>query len=162
MSTFSNTMKQDVSTRSIFPNARALIDSTITFTQGDLLYLDTTNHLIKKITAEAQSATFLGVAPVSVTLGKYASAYTTDVDASAAIPAIPGPQYGSTFDCLLKAGDTIHPGDLVYADPATAGNGVTVTAGTESVGVYQGKTLTAASGGTHIEVLINQCYVPGV
>lgn len=162
MSVTSNTMRQRVSTRTLFPNARALIDSTISFTQGDLLYLDTTNHLIKKITVETQSATFLGVAPVTISSGKYAAAYLSDVDSSVGIPAIPGPEYGSTYTCKLKAGDAITPGALVYADPGTAGNGVTVTTGTEAVGVYQGKALTAATGGTDIEVLIMQCYVPGV
>lgn len=162
MAVQSNTMQLNVSTRSLFPNAHALISSAISFVQGDLLYLDTTAHLIKKITVETQSATFLGVAPVTVVSGVYPKAYVTDVDASVGIPAIPGPQYGSVFTCKLKAGDAIVPGQLVYADPGTAGNGVSVTVGTESIGIYQGAALTAATGGTDIGVLINQCYVPGV
>jgi len=162
MATQSNTMQLAVSTRSLFPNMHSLISSAISFAQGDLLYLDTTNHLIKKITVETQSATFLGVAPVTIESGKYPKAYVTDVDASVGIPALPGPQYGSVFTCKLKAGDAIVPGQLVYADPATAGNGVTVTVGTEAIGVYQGAALTAGASGTDIGVLINQCYVPGV
>jgi len=101
------------------------LSSAISFNQGDLLYLDTTAHLVKKITVETQSATFLGVAPVTIVSGKYPSAYNTDVDASVGIPAVPGPEYGSVYECLLKAGDAIVPGQKVYADPATAGNGVT-------------------------------------
>lgn len=162
MGVTSNTEIKSVATRSLFPDAGALINSTISFEQGDFLYLDTTNNLIKKLTVETQSATFLGIAPVTIVLGKYPAAYVTDVDASLKAGAIPGPQYGSTFRCKLKAGDVLAPGKLVYADPATGGNGVTVTAGTEAVGIYQGRSVTGAVGGTDIEVLIMQCYVPGV
>jgi hypothetical protein len=167
MSVISNTMKRRISTRTVFADAKPLISSAISWNQGDLLYLDTTNHLIKAMTVETQSATFLGIAPVKITSGKYPAAYLSDVDASVGIPSIPGPEYGSVYQLRLKAGDAIVPGQKVYMDTTSytdigAAQGVTVTVGTQPVGVYQGKALTAATGGTDIEVLIGQQYQVGV
>lgn len=159
MSVTSNTMTLSVATRSVFPDAHALIDSTIDWTQGGFIWLDTATQLLKPLTVETQSASFAGVAPVTLVDGKYPPAYLTDVDASVGEPSIPGPQYGSAYQCKLKAGDAIVPGQFLYADPATGVNGVTVTVGTAVVGVYQGKALTAAAGGTVISAMIRQAVI---
>jgi Uncharacterized conserved protein (DUF2190) len=148
-----NTLARRVATKSIYPDATALVSTAISFAQGDLIFFDDTNNLIKKVTAEADGATILGVAPVTIVSGKFPSIYNTAVDASVAIPHVPGPEYGDVHRMVLKAGDAINPGDKVYIDAANLGRGVTIT-GTKAIGIYQGKALTAATGGTEIEVLI--------
>lgn len=162
MAVTSNTLMRRISTRTVFPNIHSMLSSAISFTQGDLLCLDTATHLVRRLAAEADSATLLGIAPVTITSGKYPPAYLSDVDASVGTPAVPGPEYGSTYSLLLKAGDAITPGQKVYANAANLNNGVTVTVGTALIGVYQGAALTAATGGTSIEVLVGQNYQPGV
>lgn len=154
-----NNITRMVAPKSIFESAINVISSAISFNQGDLLYFDDTNNLIKKPAAETDGATFLGVARVTVVSGKLASPYNTDVVASQAISDIPGPQYGVIAKLTLKTGDSISPGDKVYLDPATGTTGVTVS-GTKPIGIYQGKALTGVAAGTLIEVLIG-CQITG-
>lgn len=163
MSVFSNTQVQDVSTRSIFPNAEALIDDTISFTQGDLLCIDTTTHLIRRLAADTDAATLLGVAPVTIVNGRYQQSYVTAVDASLKAGAIPGPQYGSTYNLVLKSGEVLVAGQLVYPDPSNLANGVVAAGGMgiKPVGVYQGAGITATAA-TQVEVLAIQNYIAGV
>ncbi len=108
---------------------------------------------MKKPAAETEGSTFLGVARVSIVLGKIASPYNTDVVASQAIQDIPGPVYGVIAKCVLKTGDSVNPGDDIYLDPGTGTRGVTVT-GTKSIGLYQGPAIAGAAAGTEIPVLI--------
>jgi hypothetical protein len=139
---------------------KPFLSSAISFKQGDHLYLDTTNHLVKPITSESQSATSLGCAQVTVVNGLLPAAYHTDVDASLQTPSIPGPEFGAVYQGVLKTGDAVTPGCKLYADPATASNGVTVTAGTAPVGIYQGKALTGVAGQT-VEFYVLENYVVG-
>jgi len=148
-----NSLARRVATKAVFPDIKALISSAISFNQGDLLWFDNAANLVKKVTAEADGATILGVAPVSIVSGKFPEVYNTDVDASVAITSTPGPEYGDVHFMVLKAGDAIVPGDLVYIDPANLGRGVSVT-GTKAIGVYQGKALTAPTGGAEVEIMI--------
>lgn len=148
-----NTLARRVAPKAVFVDAKSVVDSTVSFNQGDLLVFDATANLLKKPSAETEGATFLGVAVVTIVSGKPAGVYSTDVDASASIQSIPGPEYGDVHRVILKGGDAIEPGDLVYLAPATGTRAVTVT-GTKAIGVYQGKALTAATGGTEIEVMI--------
>jgi hypothetical protein len=148
-----NNITRSVAPKSIFEDAQALLTSSVSFNQGDLLVLDTTNHVLKKPAAEAEGSTFLGVAIVSIVNGKIVSPYNTDVVASQAVQAIPGPKFGVIAKLVLKTGDSINPGDLVYLDPGTGTTGVTVT-GTKAIGIYQGKALASVAAGTQIEVLV--------
>lgn len=148
-----NTLARRVATKTIFVDAKPVLDSSVSFNQGDLLVLDATANLIKKPALETEAATFLGVAVVTIVAGKPAGVYQSDVDASAAIQSVPGPEYGDVHRVILKGGDAIEPGDSVYLDPATGSRAVSVS-GTLPIGIYQGKALTAAAAGTEIEVLI--------
>ena len=148
-----NTIVRSVAPKSIFESAKAVIDNTVTFDQGDLLVFDDTNNLLKKPAAETVGLTFLGVARVSIVLGKLASPYNTDVVASQSIQDIPGPVYGVVAKCVAKTGITINPGDPIYLDPATGTRGVTNT-GTKQIGIYQGKHIVGTAAGLEIEVLI--------
>lgn len=102
-------------------SAKNFISTAISWNQGDLLYLDTTNHLIKPIAADADTAYFLGVATQTIVSGKEKSPYTTDVDASQAISDVAGPMAGVEITVILNSGDTFHPGDLVYPVGASGG-----------------------------------------
>lgn len=147
-----NTAVRGIS-KSIFPDAKAFLTTTLDIAQGDLVVFDDTNNVLKLPSAESEGLTFLGAMPVTITDGHMPDVYVTAVDASVAITSIPGPQYGAVFKVVLKTGDTIAPGDLVYLDPGTGTRGVTVS-GTKAIGVYQGKALTTVAAGTEIEVLL--------
>jgi len=147
-----NTFVRGIS-KSIFPDAKPFLTTTLDIAQGDLVVFDDTNNILKIPTLETQGNTFLGVMPVTIVDGHMADVYVTDVDASVAITSIPGPQYGAVCKVVFKTGDTIAPGDLVYLDPGTGTRGVTVS-GTKAIGIYQGAALTTVAAGTEIEVLI--------
>lgn len=139
--------------KSIFPDATAVISSAVSFNQGDLLYFNDTSNLISRLAAEGDAVTFLGIAEVTIVSGKLASPYVTDVDASQAISAIPGPVYNVRAKLVAKTGDAFNPGDLVYANPA-AGNYHVQAAGTKAIGVYQGPAVASAAAGQEIEILL--------
>jgi hypothetical protein len=146
-----NTIARKIGTKTRFVDISAKIDSTVSFNQGDLLVWDNTNKLVVKAAAEADGATFLGIAPVTIVDGNYPPIYNSDVVAG--VPAIPGPEYGDVHRVMLKAGDAVVEGQTLFLDPASGGRFVQ-TAGTKAVGIYQGKALTAAVGGTEIEMLV--------
>jgi hypothetical protein len=140
-----NNIEISESRKSLFPSAVAVIDATISFAQGDLMFFDEATNLVKKVAAEADCATFLGLAVETVSLGKLVKPYSTDVDASAAITDVPGPVYGVVAKLVSKTGIVWAPGDLAYSDPATGTRGVT-NLGTKAIGIYQGKAITAVAG----------------
>jgi hypothetical protein len=144
---------------SVIPDATAFIDATISWNQGDLLYLDTTAHLIKPITVETQAATFLGIAPSSISLGKPVSPYQgTAVDAAQGIVPVVGGLAGVVAKLYAKTSDAFNPGDLVYS---TAVDSQTVSsAGTKAIGVYLGPAIGSAVAGQLIEVHLGHRF-PG-
>jgi len=157
-----NATVRKVATNTVVADIQNLLASSISFNQGDLLFMDTTNHVVAKLVGETDGVTFLGIAAVTVVSGKLPASYVTDVDASVKTPAVPGPTFGDEFEVLLKSGDTVHGGDAVYADPASSSRGVQA-AGTKIIGVYtgaQGASVTGASGGTAIWCKLGARY-PG-
>jgi hypothetical protein len=158
MSTPKNRITRSVAVNSLFASALKVISAAVSFNQGDLLVFDDTANLLKVPTAEAEGATFLGIAPVTVVSGKLKYPYTTDVDASSAIADVPGPVFGVVAKMLLKVGDVFAPGDAVYLSPAD-GAQVVSSAGTKSIGVFVGAGVTAVAG-SEGEVRIG-CRHPG-
>lgn len=150
-----NTIVREVGRKSIFESAINVISSAVSFDQGDLLVFDDSANLLKKPSAEAEGATFLGVATVSIASGKLVGPYTGIPDAvsTTAISDIPGPVYGVIAKCIAKTGDAFNPGDLVYLAPATSSRGVS-SAGTKAIGVYQGPVIASAVAGQEVEILI--------
>lgn len=160
MSTSFNNIVRSVAPNSAFEDATNMVDSTITWNQGDLLWYDAATYLIKVITeATAQSPTFCGVARVKVVSGKLVSPYQgTAVDASEGFSGIPGPQFGVEASLTLKTGDAFSPGVKVYgvdADPQT----VTSVADGSAIGIYQGKTVASASAGQKGTILLKNNYL---
>lgn len=146
--------------RSLFPiSAESLVDATVSYDQGDLLILDTTGHLLALPAAEGDLATFVGVAVETVVDGKLKRPFVTDVDASQAPSALAGPALGVVVKLVLKTGDALFPGDLVYGDPVSGTQNVQA-AGTKAIGIYQGDAISSAFAGQKIDVLIGARY-PG-
>lgn len=157
-----NTIVRTLAPVSVFDSAKNLISSAISFNQGDLLFLDTTNHLLKVAAAETDSANFMGVARVTVVNGKIASPYNTDVVASQAVQDVPGPIVGVVAKCVLKTGDSLAPGQLVGLYPTAGTNGVSSTVTTNAIGVYQGPAIATAAAGTEVEIFIGSALIGGV
>jgi hypothetical protein len=142
-----NNIVRSVRPGSVFESALNLISSAVSFNQGDLLYLDTTNHLIKPVTSDTDAARILGVARNTIVNGKLISSYTgTSVDAAQAIEGIAGPQYGVICLLKLKSGDSFVAGGDVYASTTDA---QTVSStGTNKIGIFQDAAITAGSSST--------------
>jgi hypothetical protein len=154
-----NRIVRSVSEKSIFPSATHVVSAAVSYAQGDLLVFDDTANLLKLPAAEGEGSTFVGIATETVSLGKLKSPYTTDVDASVGISEIPGPSYGVVAKLVLKTGDALNPGDLVYLDPVSGTHHVQA-AGTKAIGVYAGGIIASAVAGQEIEVLLG-CRHPG-
>lgn len=154
-----NNIVKEIAPKSLFDDAKAMTSTTEDFNQGDLMVFDSTNKVIKKAALEADGATFLGVAVVTVVDGKVKSPYQgTAVDAAQALVTIPGPKYGVVAKLTLKTGEALAVGGLVYLDPATGGDGVAAS-GTKAIGIYQGPAISSAYAGQKIEVLLG-CRFP--
>lgn len=138
-----NRIVQSVAPKTVFPEASAVVDATVSYNQGDLLCLD--SGLLKAVTGDADGATILGIAPQTVVSGKPKAVYSgTAVDAAAAIEALSGPVYGVVAKLKLKTGDTFNPGDLVYCSSVDA---QTVSStGTNQIGIFQDPTIVGAAG----------------
>lgn len=148
-----NKIVRSIAPKTIFPDIKNMLAATQTHAYCDLLIFDDTLNQVRKPTSEAECVTFVGVAQADIVLGKLKPVYQgTDVDASVANGGIAGPVYGVEVKCVVKTGDTIAVGDLVYADPATGSLAVQV-AGTKAIGVAL-EGVTAAAAGSEIRVHI--------
>lgn len=136
-----NKIVREVCPNSVFESALNVIDSTVTFNQGDLLYFN--SGLITRLTAESQGNLFVGIARVSITSGKLNTPYSTPT-LTPAIQDIPGPQFGVVAQLQLANSQSFTPGLVVYADPLR-GNSNVATTGTKVIGVYQGPSVTAGA-----------------
>lgn len=129
----------------IFADAKPVVDSTISWNQGDLLFFDQAANLLKVVVADASGATFAGIAQQTLVSGKPRPVYQgTAVDAAQAIESIVGPQHACDAKLKLKVGDVFNPGDLIYC---TAVDAQTVSsAGVNAIGMYVGPSITAVAG----------------
>jgi hypothetical protein len=159
MSKGRNNIIRSFGQKSLFDAAQNVHNSTTTYNQGDLLCFDTTNKVLKTLTAETDAATFCGVAVETVVNGKTQSPYTSDVDASAAaqLGALPGPAYNVITKQTSKTGDAWTPGCAVYAAPTVDKDAVSIT-GTKQIGIYQGPTIASAAAGQQVEVKLGARY----
>lgn len=156
-----NRITRSVRPGSAFESAKSVISSASTWNQGDLVYFDDTANVLKAVTADADGATFCGIARQSIVAGKPLSPYQgTAVDGAQAIEEIGGPQFGVIAKLKLKSGDTFNPGDLVYA---TAVDAQTVSsAGTNAIGIFQDATIVASSGSEGQVLLGNRLRTSGL
>lgn len=159
MSTAKNRIVLDQERKSLFPDAKSVVTSAVSFNQGDLLVFDDTNNRLKVPALETEGSTFLGIAEVTVVSGKLKSPYVTDVDASAGASDVPGPVYSVVAKVIAKTADAFNPGDYVYLYP-TGGAQYVSSAGTKPIGTYQGDVVASATAGQEILVKLG-CRHPG-
>lgn len=144
-----NNIRREVRLGSICEDASSLVDSTVSFNQGDLLAI--VSNKLKAIAIDGDTTTFAGVARMTVVLGKPVSPYQgTAVDASVAASAVVGPCFGVDAALTLNTGDAFHPGDLVY--PIGSVNAQTVSSSSNTgarkpCGLYVGPTVASAAAG---------------
>lgn len=159
--TSKNRIVRSIAPKSLFEEASAVVGSSTTFNQGDLLYFDTSTHTLKRLTSEANAATFCGIARIGITNGVPNSPYQgLASQPSEARGALPGPQYGIIVALVLKSGNALNPGDSVYADPVDSNFGVQ-TNGTKIIGIYQGTPALGSvtgDGVSTVEVLLGARY----
>ena len=155
-----NRIVKTVLEKSLFDNCSALVDSTISYKQGDLLVLDTVANLIKPVAAGELGEAFLGISRQTIVNGKPLTPYVTDVDASQAVPSLVGPVEGVVAKLVLKTGDALLAGGKVYVNGVAGAYHVTSTQalGAVAIGYYQGATIAAASDGQEIAVLLKSNY----
>lgn len=144
-----NTIKRQVAPNCLITDVSNLVDSTISWNQGDLLYMDAANKLVKPLVGDSHGDAILGVAVQTVVSGLVKDVYQgTLVDAAVAPSVITGPVFGVEVTLKLKSGDQFVTGDGVYA---TATDAQTVSsAGSKLIGVYQGPTVTAGASTTGV------------
>lgn len=142
---------------SVFADIKGMV-GTNTFDQGDLLFLDTSAHQVKRLTAETDSVTFLGISQCSIVSGKVADPIQgTAVDAAQGVPSLPGPVFGVVAKLVAKTGDAFTLGADIYADPASGNYHVMAAGGmgAKIIGKYVGQTaISSATAGQLIEVLL--------
>lgn len=156
-----NNIVRGSNAKSVFASAKAVLTSAVSFNQGDMIALDTTNHRLKAVTATTDAANFLGIAPLTVVSGIVKSPYTTAVDASMAIESMSGPLYSVDASLILKTGDAFNPGDLVYISAVDAQT-VTVTAPASpndlAIGVFADAAVSSAAAGQKALIHVGARY----
>jgi hypothetical protein len=156
-----NRITRSVRPGSAFESAKAVISSASTWNQGDLVYFDDVNNVLKAVTGDTDAATFCGIARQSIVAGKPVSPYQgTAVDAAQAIEELGGPQFGVIAKLKLKSGDSFAPGDLVYASSVDAQT-VSVS-GTNAIGIFQDAAIVASSGSEGQVLIGNRLRTTGL
>lgn len=144
-----NTIVRQVAPNSLFADLTNFVSSACTWNQGDILFFDTVNKIVKPVAADADGEKCVGVAVQSVVAGKPKAVYQgTAVDAAQAVEALAGPVFGVDVTLKLKNGDAFAPGDAVFA---TAVDAQTVSsAGVQVIGVYVGPSIVAGAASTGV------------
>jgi hypothetical protein len=154
-----NTVKKDISKKSLIENMSPLVGSSTSITQGDWVVQDSSTHLLRSATTGDLGGSCLGIAAQTIVNGKPVQPIQgTDVDASVGTPALEGPIYGITATFTLKTGDSLGLLAPVYLDGADGAQYVTATQPSSgiAVGIYQGPAISSAAAGTQVEVLVGQ------
>ena len=162
-----NRISKNVQEKSIFDDCSALVSSSTTYNQGDLLVV--ASNALTTVTTGELGTYFAGISRQSTLSGIPTGPYSTDNQASISAPALIGPAYGVEVQLVLKTSDAINPGDKVYIDGASGTHHVTVTQiqaqngnpAASAIGIYNGPAIASASSGQQITVLIGCNYPVG-
>lgn len=144
-------ISDDNNLKSFMENALPFLTSSSTFVQGDNICLDSSGHYLRAVNSDADGATYLGVAPVSVANGVLVGPYPVGMATigSQAMQAAQGPLYGCVAGRKVVAGDSLTPGCKLYIPATGDTQTVTVTDGATTgdyVGIYMGPAVTAVAG----------------
>lgn len=144
-STPKNRIVRTIALSAVFEDATALVTSSTSWNQGDLLVYDDSTYVIRTATSggeSSDSALFLGIAVNTVASGALVGPYTgLATTARTAIGYMAGPVYGVEAALPLANGDTLVPGNLVYMKPSVSPQTVSAS-GTKAIGVYNGPAIT--------------------
>lgn len=152
-----NRIVRSVAPKSVLPDARIAVDSTVSYNQGDLLAIK--SNKLSLLASEGDGQYFVGIADQTVVSGKVQSPYSgTAVDAAQALPQVAGPVYGVVAKLMSKTGEAWTVGCSAYADPSTNDYAVAAT-GTKAIGIYQGAAVASAAAGSYVEVLLGCRFV---
>lgn len=134
-------------TKSLFPDAQNVVSALSTWNQGDIVFLDPADKLLKQITTGEDGTNVAGIASNSIVAGKIVGPYSGLTDVTEGAGSISGPDYGAVFSMKLKSGDTFTHGGAVYPSQGVGQTReVTSVAGAlKQIGIYQGPTVTAGA-----------------
>lgn len=153
-----NRITRTVERKTVLPEMKGAVSSATNINQGDLCVFDTTTNRVRAVTTGDDGTTFIGISEETIVNGILARPYSTAVDASGAELALPGPVFGVVARLVLKTGDTVVAGGLVYLDVAAGAFHVTSTAGAlKAIGIAQAD-ITGAAAGQTLEVLLGCRY----
>jgi len=149
--------------KTLFQSGKSATSSSSSWKQGDLLYFDTSNHIINVVSATGNAATILGIADNAVTSGKLVGPYDglTAVDAAQVTPDFVGPKYGVVASMILKTSDAFNIGSKVYLTNGGTSQTVTVTDPSDGnyIGIFVGPAAVAsAAAGQQGYILIGSRY----
>lgn len=148
--------------KTLFAEGRNFVGSSTTWYQGDLLYFNTSTHLLAVVAATGNAATIAGIADNTVISGQLLGPYNglTPVDAAQVSPGFVGPKIGVVAGLILKTSDAFNPGDKVYL--VNGGTSQTVTSSDPGdgnyIGIFQDLLVSSASAGQVGNILIGSRY----
>ncbi len=144
-----NRIVRDGPGKTFFESGKSVASSATNWNQGDLVYLDTSAHVLKRVAATGDAATIQGIADNVVTAGRLAGPYDglTPVNSAQVTPDFVGPKYGVVAELVLLTSDAFYPGVKVYLHEG--GNSQMVTSGADSeyIGIYVGPAVASAAAG---------------
>lgn len=148
--------------QTLFQSGKSIVSSASTWVQGDLIYLDTSAHVLKAVAATGNAATFVGIADNAVTAGKLVGPYgsLTAVDAAQVTPDFVGPKFGVVAGMILKTSDAFAAGVKVYLVDGGTTQTVTSTDPSDGnyIGIFVDATVASAAAGQVGNVLIGSRY----
>lgn len=148
--------------QSLFDDIKAVVSSSVTWKQGDLLSFDTSAHVLKLVAATSDAANFVGIADNYITSGKLVGPYDglTPVDAAQSGPYAIGPKFGVVASLKLHTGDAFNPGNKVYLSNGDDSQTVTVTDPGDAnyIGIFVDAAVASAASGQQAKIKIGARY----
>ncbi len=139
---------RSIAPKSMFEDGAAVNSAAVSFNQGDMICLDTSTHLLKRVAALTDAATFVGIARQAVTAGVLNGPYD-GLATAGALSSFSGPVYGVVANMVLKTGDAFNAGSKIYLADGSDSQTVSSTDSGDHdfIGIYQGPTVASAAAG---------------
>ena len=135
--------------KTLFDEGKSAVSSSSNWVQGDLIYFDTSSHILNVVSATGNAVTFVGIADNTVTSGKLVGPYTglTLTNSAEVSPGFVGPKYGVAAQMILKTSDAFNIGDKVYLSNGGTSQTVTVTDPGDGnyIGIFVGPAAVASA-----------------
>lgn len=135
--------------RSLFNTGKSAVTSSSNWYQGDLIYFDTSNHILNVVAATGNAATFVGIADNTVQSGKLVGPYTglTLTNSAEVTPGFVGPKFGVVANMILNTGDNFVIGGKVYLTDTQSSQTVTITDPSDHnyIGIFVGPSAVSSA-----------------